>query len=136
MYKTVYIPMSADLIHPGHMRIIDAGSRLGTVTIGLLTDGAIYSKKKRQTVMCYDDRKVVVEHIKGVNSVVAQTSADYVPNLLKLMPDFVVHGDDWSVAAKQQVTQTLKQWNGELIELPYGTGITSTKIRQRIRDAS
>ena len=124
--------MSADLVHPGHVRIIDAGSRLGTVTIGLLTDEAIYSKKKRQTVMNYDDRKVVIEHIKGVNAVVPQTSADYTPNLLKLMPDFVVHGDDWSEAAKRRVIETLKLWGGELIELPYGTGITSTKIRQKI----
>ena len=127
--------MSADIIHPGHMRIIDAGSKLGTVTIGLLTDEAILSKKKRKTVMCYDDRRVVVEHIKGVNDVIPQTTADYVPNMLELMPDFVVHGDDWSEVAKCQVIETLKQWNGELVELPYGTGVTSTKIRQKIIDA-
>lgn len=124
--------MSADLIHPGHLRIIDAGNELGTVTIGLLTDDAIADKKNRQTVMSYGDRKTVLEHIKGVNEIVPQSTPDYRPNLLKLKPDFVVHGDDWSGESKQQVIDTLKQWNGKLIELPYGKGITSTKIRKRI----
>ena len=136
MSNTVYIPMSADLIHPGHMRIIDAGSELGVVTIGLLTDEAIENKKNRQIVMSYVDRKIVIEHINGVHAVIPQTTADYVPNLLRLRPDFVVHGDDWSEAAKRQVTEALEQWNGKLVELPYGTGITSTKIRQKIIDAS
>ncbi|MGB4853480.1 MAG: adenylyltransferase/cytidyltransferase family protein, partial [Ignavibacteria bacterium] len=38
MNKKVYIGMSADLIHPGHLNIISEGKKLGEVTVGLLTD--------------------------------------------------------------------------------------------------
>ena len=39
--KKVYIAMSADIIHPGHLNIIKKGAELGDVTVGLLTDKAI-----------------------------------------------------------------------------------------------
>ena len=39
----VYVAMSADIIHPGHINIIEVASRLGNVTVGLLTDSAIAS---------------------------------------------------------------------------------------------
>ena len=44
--KKVYIAMSADLIHPGHMNIIERGRELGEITVGLLTDAAIASYKR------------------------------------------------------------------------------------------
>ena len=44
--KTVYIGMSADLIHQGHLNIIKEGEILGKVVIGLLTDEANSSYKR------------------------------------------------------------------------------------------
>jgi cytidyltransferase-like protein len=44
--KTVYVGMSADLVHPGHLNIIKCAAELGEVTIGLLTDEAIASYKR------------------------------------------------------------------------------------------
>ena len=38
--------MSADLIHPGHLNILEEASKLGNVTVGLLTDKAIASYKR------------------------------------------------------------------------------------------
>ena len=86
--------MSADLIHPGHLNIIKEAKKLGNVTIGLLTDKAI-SSYKRVPFMEYKDRYNIISQIKGVTNVIPQHTHDYVPNLLKLKPNFVVHGDDW-----------------------------------------
>ena len=91
--KKVYVGMSADLIHPGHLNIIKEASKLGEVIVGLLTDKAIASYKRLPT-MNYDQRYLVIKNIKGVSSVVPQSSLDYVPNLKKIKPDYVVHGDD------------------------------------------
>ena len=44
--KSVYVGMSADLIHPGHLNIIKTAAELGEVTVGLLTDEAIASYKR------------------------------------------------------------------------------------------
>jgi len=38
MAKTVYVGMSADMIHPGHLNIIKEASKLGDVIVGVLTD--------------------------------------------------------------------------------------------------
>ena len=94
MAKKVYIGMSADLIHPGHLNIIKEGAKLGEVTVGVLTDKAIASYK-RLPYLSYEQRKLIVESLKGVENVIPQETLDYVPNLRSVKPDFVVHGDDW-----------------------------------------
>lgn len=45
-YKTVYIGMSADMIHTGHLNIIHEANKLGRVVVGVLTDRAIASYKR------------------------------------------------------------------------------------------
>ena len=72
--KTVYIGMSADLIHPGHLNIIEVARQLGEVTIGLLTDSAIASYK-RLPFMSFEQRKIVAENIKGGRSYPTASSA-------------------------------------------------------------
>ncbi len=123
--------MSADLIHPGHLNIIAIARELGEVTLGLLTDGAIASYK-RLPFMSFELRKIVAENIKGVDRVVAQETLDYVPNLRKYRPDYVVHGDDWQVGAQREIRQAvidaLSEWGGQLVEPPYTPGISSTAL--------
>jgi phosphoenolpyruvate phosphomutase len=91
--KIIYVGMSADLIHPGHLSVINRAAELGEVTIGLLTDRAVASYK-RLPYMTYQQRKEVVESLKNVTRVVPQETLDYIPNLRKYKPDYVVHGDD------------------------------------------
>jgi len=134
--KRVYVGMSADLVHPGHLNIINEAKKLGEVTVGLLTDKAIASYK-RLPYMNYEQRKIIIENIKGVHNVVAQETLDYVPNLKILKPDFVVHGDDWKEGIQQQTRQrvidALSQWGGKLIDVPYTKGISSTNLNNNIK---
>ncbi|MEH8021306.1 phosphoenolpyruvate mutase [Rheinheimera metallidurans] len=137
MTKTVYVGMSADLVHPGHLNILKKAAELGDVVVGLLTDQAIASYK-RVPFMTFEQRKIVVENIKGVSKVIPQTTLDYVPNLELLKPDFVVHGDDWQegVQAKtrQRVIDALAQWGGKLVEVPYTQGISSTRLHAAMKE--
>ena len=131
MRKKIYVGMSADLVHPGHMNILKEAAQLGDVTVGLLTDKAIASYK-RMPFMSFELRKEVIENIKGVSSVIAQETLDYRPNLQKIKPDIVVHGDDWKegvqIKTRQQVIDTLADWGGELVEIAYTHGISSTQL--------
>lgn len=137
MSKIVYVGMSADLIHPGHLNIIKRAAELGEVVIGLLTDKAIASYK-RLPYMTFDQRLQIVESIKGVSRVISQETLDYVPNLEKLKPDYVVHGDDWREGVQRQTRQrvidALSNWGGELIEVPYTQGISSTQLHNALRE--
>jgi len=129
--KIVYIGMSADLIHQGHLNIIAEGRKLGKVIIGLLTDEAIASYK-RLPLIAFDERKLIVENMKGVEKVVPQSTLDYVPNLKEIKPDFVVHGDDWKSGVQKEVRKrvlkTIAEWGGELVEPKYTEGISSTDL--------
>ena len=68
-------------------------------------------------------RSKTVESIKGVQDVISQDTLDYTQNLLKVRPDYVVHGDDWKTGiqstVRNKVIETIKEWGGELIEPSY-----------------
>jgi phosphoenolpyruvate phosphomutase len=119
------------------VNIIQEARALGEVVIGLLTDSAV-AGYKRLPYMPYEQRRVVVENIVGVKHVMPQETLDYVPNLLKIKPDYVLHRDDWNTGVlretRQRVIDTLKQWGGELVEPKHLPGITSTSLNQAIRE--
>ena len=135
--KTVYVGMSADLIHPGHINIIDIARAYGEVTVGLLTDEAIASYKRLPS-LSFEHRKKIVENLKGVSHVVAQETLDYVSNLEQLKPDYVVHGDDWRSGPQKEtrdrVIKTLGLWGGELIEPKYTEGLSSTALNKAVQE--
>ena len=128
--------MCADLIHHGHLNIINNAKKYGKVIVGLLTDSAI-SSYKRLPALNYEQRKIVVENIKGVDKVIPQNTLDYIPNIEKIKPDFVVHGDDWKTGVQKQirnqVIKKLKTWGGEVIDIPYTKGISSTKLHNYLK---
>ena len=133
----VYVGMSADLVHPGHLNLLNFAAHYGDVTVGLLTDAAIASYK-RLPYMTFEQRRVVVENIKAVSKVVTQETLDYEPNLRKYKPNFVVHGDDWREGVQRHVRDSvikvLSEWGGELIEIPYTVGISSTKLNKLLKE--
>lgn len=133
---TVYVGMSADLIHPGHINILSRAAELGEVTVGLLTDAAIASYK-RLPHMTFEQRREVIANLRDVARVVAQETLDYVPNLRTYEPDYVVHGDDWQTGVqaetRQRVIDALAEWGGQLVEVPYTQGISSSQLNASVR---
>ncbi len=135
--KKVYVGMSADIVHHGHLNIIAKARELGEVTVGLLTDKAI-ALYKRVPLLPFEQRKVIVENLKGVARVVAQETLDYVPNLKRFKPDYVVHGDDWKrgvqAQTRERVIAILKEWGGKLVEIPYTAGVSSSYLHSKMRE--
>lgn len=135
--KKVYISMSADVLHQGHINIINEGRKLGSVIIGLLTDEAI-ATYKRLPILSYEERKAIFENIKGVDEVVKQDTLDYTKNLKAIKPDYVVHGDDWRTGVqrivRENVINTLQEWGGELIEVPYTRDVSCTEMERKVRE--
>ena len=127
----VYVNMCADAIHHGHINIIERARQHGEVIIGLMTDQAIVNYK-RVPLLNYEQRKKIVENIKGVTEVVPQHSLDYEENLRKFKPDFVVHGSDWKYgvqkSVRDKVIKILSEWGGQIIEPEYTEGISSTNL--------
>ena len=133
--KNVYVGLSADILHEGHINILKTASQYGNVIVGLLTDEAIASYKNIP-YLDFKKRKVVVENIKYVTKVIPQNTLDYVDNLNLIKPNYVVHGDDWKNGVQKKtrdrVIKTLKKWSGKLIEPKYTKNISSTEIKNKI----
>jgi len=136
MEKTVYLGMRGDIVHPGIINIIREGSKLGELTVGLLTDSAIASHK-RLPYLSYEQRKDVIENIKGVAKVVPQEEWSYVPNLRKYKPDYIIHGDDWKNGPlqkeREEVFTVMKELGGEVVEVPYTPGVNASSINEAVR---
>ena len=133
--KKVYVGLSADILHEGHINILKIANQYGDVIVGLLTDEAIASYKSIP-YLDFKKRKVVVENIKYVSKVVPQTTLDYVANLILIKPDYVVHGDDWKTGiqkvTRDRVIKTLKKWSGKLIEPKYTKNISLNSIKKEM----
>ena len=134
--KKVYVGLSVDIIHEGHINILKTAYSYGDVIVGLLTDDAIASYKNIP-YLDYKRRKIIVQNIKYVKKVIPQNTLDYVKNLELIKPDYVVHGDDWKKGIQKQtpdqdVIKTLKKWSGKLIEPKYTKDISSTIIKNKI----
>ena len=133
--KTVYVGLSADILHKGHINILKIANSYGNVCVGLLTDQAIASYKNIP-YLDYEKRKVVLENIKYVKRVIPQNTLDYVENLKLIKPDYVVHGDDWKTGVQKEtrkrVIKTLKIWSGKLIEPKYTKNISSSLIKKEM----
>ncbi len=133
--KTVYVGLSADILHAGHINILKIAYGLGNVIVGLLTDEAISTYKNIPTLN-YKQREIILKNIKFVKKVIPQKTLDYRPNLKLVMPNYVVHGDDWKKGVqkktRKQVLETLKKWGGKLIEPKYTKNISSTAIKSKL----
>ena len=135
MAKTVYLGMIGDIMHPGLINIINEGAKYGDVMIGLFTDKAI-ATHKRLPYLTYEQRKNVIENIKGVASIVPQDEWSYVPNLLKYKPDYIIHGDDWLYGPdkyiRDEVFKVMEKLGGEVIEIPYTKGVSASGLKEEI----
>jgi len=135
MAKTVYLGMIGDIMHPGLINIINEGAKHGNLMVGLFTDKAI-ATHKRLPYLTYEQRKQVVENIRGVDQVVPQEEWSYVPNLLKYRPDYIIHGDDWKEGPakylREEVYKVMESIGGEVIEIPYTKGISASGLKSAI----
>lgn len=133
--KQVYLAMSADVIHHGHINLIERASELGDITVGVLTDEAIASYK-RFPLLPLAERMRVISNLRHVKKVVVQDTVDYEKNLRLLKPDYVVHGDDWREGIQKQVRskviKVLAEWGGELVEFPYTHDANIDRLRREV----
>ena len=134
--KTVYMGFSTDVIHSGHIDIIRKAEALGRLIVGVLSDEAIASYK-RFPLVPYEERKSVMENIRGVSLVVEQTELSYANAIKTFKPDYIVHGDDWKEGVqkpiRQEVVELLSEYGGELIEYPYSKDGTYAELDKRAR---
>ena len=131
--KIVYVPLAVDILHVGHLNILNTASKYGQVVVGLLTDKAI-AEYKSIPLLSFNDRYKIIQNLKVVKNIVAQDSWDYSKILKKLKPNFFVHGDDWKSGVqsdqRKKLHSAMKKWDGKVIDVVYTKGVSSSNLKK------
>lgn len=93
----VWVNGSFDVMHIGHIKLLEFASRYGTVKVGLDTDDRIRERKgETRPFNCLKDRMDFISSIKYVESVTFFKNDDELVDRIKEYdPDIMVIGDDY-----------------------------------------
>lgn len=135
--KTVYTCFCTDVIHDGHLNIVEEAHKRGKVIVGCLSDEALIRYNKFPTIS-QDERIRLYRSIDGVEEVVIQNDMLYDDVITLIQPDYVVHGDNWlqgpERAIRDHVAELLKSYGGELVDIPYTYNEKVRKIDMQLRE--
>lgn len=135
--KTVYTCFCTDVIHEGHLNIIEEAHKRGKVIVGALSDRALIRFNKWPTIS-QEERVKLYRSIDGVEEVVIQDDAMYDDVITLIHPDYVLHGDNWTEgpesAIREHVAALLAQYGGEVVDIPYTYNEKVKKIDMQLRE--
>lgn len=128
---TVYAAFTLDILHLGHINILNKASELGELTLGVLTDSAVAGHRSLP-VNDFSIRQQIAKQLSSVTNVVPQEEWSYVSNILKYRPKYFIHGDDWidiEPLLRQSVIEALNSYGGILVEVPASDSVSSSLER-------
>lgn len=135
--KKVYTCFCTDMIHEGHLNIINEAQKYGEVIIGVLSDEAMV-RFNRFPGVSFEERLCMVKGIKGVSRVVIQRDIMYDNVIRELRPDYVIHGDNWKTgpmkAIRDNVEALLSSYGGQLIDVPYTYSSNVKRMDARMKE--
>lgn len=131
----VYTPVTADLFHYGHLRLLEAANRLGQLHIcGVLTDKVI-SSYKHKPIAGFKERSAIVSSLRCVDMVLAQQNLDPTENLKKIYEQFnrpkiiLVYGSNWKTTPGGEFIKKIK---GKVIQPPFYSKLSTQNIVSKI----
>ena len=139
----VYTGGTFDLFHSGHVNLLqrckDIAGANGTVIVSLNTDEFIFSYKGKTPVCTYEERKAVLEACQYVDVVVPNIGgADSKISIQLSQAEYVVIGSDWARKDYYKQMDFDQDWLDArgigLIYIPYTQEVSSTKIKNRIKN--
>ena len=135
--KKVYTCFCTDIIHEGHLNIIEKAREFGSVTVGVLCDSEMV-RYNRFPVKTVEERIEMIKAIDGVDDVIVQNHIMYDEVVKELRPDYIVHGNNWSSPAmaviKENITGLLAEYGGEMVEVPYTFNENIQKIDRQMTE--
>ena len=134
---TVYTCFCTDVIHEGHLNLINEAKKYGDVVVGVLCDSEMV-KYNRFPLKSTEERVELVKSIPDIKQVIIQDNVMYNDVVSELRPDYIIHGDNWSEDSmkviRRNILDVLGEYGGELIEVPYTVNPKVQKIDRQTRE--
>ncbi len=133
----IYTCFSTDIIHEGHLHIIEEAKKYGDVYIGVLSDEATIKYNKFPTIPL-EERVEMIRKIPGIKGVIVQEDVMYDKVVAELKPDYIIHGDNWKkeplTALRENAEKLLSAYGGKVIDVPYTYNENVRRIDKRVNE--
>jgi D-beta-D-heptose 7-phosphate kinase/D-beta-D-heptose 1-phosphate adenosyltransferase len=121
-----------DLLHPGHIRLMEAARALGdALVVAINSDASVRGLKgPTRPILSEDERADVLASLAAVDAVTIFDEETPCPLLEKLLPDVLVKGSDWShwIAGREIVEAA----GGKVLPIPVEPGYSTTDVVKNI----
>lgn len=135
--KKVYTCFCTDVIHEGHLNILNVARQYGEVTVGILADEAMVRFNRFPTISM-EQRIAIVRQTDLADHILVQNDVMYDDVLDEVRPDYVIHGDNWKdgpeAVIRENVITYLQKYGGELVEVPYTYNEKVKKTDERMKE--
>ena len=133
----VYTCFCTDVIHEGHLNLIEEAKKYGDVVVGVLCDSEMV-KYNRFPLKTTEERMELVKEIPDVKDVIVQNKIMYDDVVRELKPDYIIHGNNWAEDSmkviRKNIVSVLDKYGGELIEVPYTFNEKIQKVDRQMRE--
>ncbi len=130
--KVVFTNGCYDILHPGHIRLLERARSLGDVLILALNTDESVQRLKGPSRPFFDERTraELALHLEAVDAVVLFGEDTPRELITELLPDVLVKGADWAhfIAGREEVEAA----GGQVQALPLEPGYSTTDIAERI----
>lgn len=123
-----------DLFHVGHLNILrTAREQCDHLIVGVSTDELCRSYKGKTPLIPFEERKAIVEAVKYVDEVCAQTDRDKFKAWTERKFDVLFVGDDWKgTPFFEELEARFSQVGVRIVYIPYTSGVSATLLKERI----
>lgn len=134
MDKTVFTNGCFDILHPGHVDLLERARKLGTrLVVGINSDESVRRIKGPDRPFTNEnDRKAILSALRPVDDVIVFNEATPERLIRELRPDVLVKGGDWSVNEIIGADIVLAN-GGEVLSLPLIGEYSSSKIVEAVK---
>lgn len=130
--KVVFTNGCYDILHPGHIRLLEKSRSLGDVLIlALNTDASVQRLKgPKRPFLREDERTAVALQLEAVDAVTLFDEDTPRELIAEVLPDVLIKGADWShfIAGREEVEAA----GGTVMALPLEPGYSTTNIVDEI----
>jgi D-beta-D-heptose 7-phosphate kinase / D-beta-D-heptose 1-phosphate adenosyltransferase len=118
-----------DLLHAGHVRMLEAARAQGDCLVVLLNSDTSVARLKGadRPLVPQGDRAAVLRAMRGVDAVLVFDEDEPSRALERLRPDVWVKGGDYAVADLPEAA-TIAGWGGRTVLVPYVAGRSTTRL--------
>lgn len=130
--KVVFTNGCYDILHPGHIRLLERSRSLGDVLIlALNTDSSVQRMKGPKRPFLNEQQRVeIASHLQAVDAITLFDEDTPRELIAAVLPDVLIKGADWShfIAGREEVEAA----GGEVLALPLEPGFSTTNIVDEI----